>query len=71
MLAFLTQVNLWLPRDMEGVGGLVVGRYPGVKFQGAHVCAAPQGLPPSWVEGAGSPAGTGQDDTHVLTPGRC
>ena len=41
MLTFIAQVNLWLPRDMEGIGGLVVGRYPGVNGFGGLMCAQP------------------------------
>lgn len=38
-LAFIVQVNLWLPRDAEGVGSLVVGSYAGVNGFGGLVCA--------------------------------
>lgn len=54
MLAFIRQVNLWWPRDMEGVRGLVVGRCPGMKgFEGLSVCTGTQRLSPSQVKGAG------------------
>lgn len=48
MLAFITQANLWLPRDMERVRGLVVGRCPAMNsFEGLSVCTGTQRLPPA------------------------
>lgn len=72
MLTSIVQVNLWLPRDMEGAGGLVVGRYPGVNGFGGLVCAQPlrSFLQARW-KGLEAPSGTEQDDMHALMPGRC
>lgn len=71
MFAFIMQVNLWLPRDMEGVRDLVIGRCPGMNgFEELGVCTDIQRLPPSQVKGAGRPQGTRQNDMHKLMPGR-
>lgn len=60
MFAFITELNL-LPRDMEGVRGLVMGRCPGMSsFEGLSVCTDIQRLPPSQVKGVGSPKAPGR-----------
>lgn len=71
MFTVITQVYLWLPRDMEGVRGLVIGRCPGMNsFEGLRVCIDTQRLPPSQVKGTERPQGTGQNDMHKLMLGR-
>lgn len=61
MFAVIMQVNLWLPRDMEGVRGLVIGRCPGMNgFEGLSVCTDTHRLPASQVKGLEGPKAAGR-----------
>lgn len=71
MLAFITQVNLWLPRHMKRFRSLVVGKYPGVNGFEGLVCAQPlRGFLQVRWKRLKSPRAR-QNDMHMLMPGRC
>jgi len=71
VLAFIMQVNLWMPRDREGVGGLVVGRSLGVNSFGGLICAQPRRgfLQARWKGLEAPQARSGMICTHLCLEG--